>query len=429
MSLSNLKRWINKKISIENRLAGILGCYLIFLIYKTKKKSLIEVERLSGLHKSQFSRFLKNHSDEAVKNLKSLSRKQAKQISKILKKLANNELPWKIAIIVDSTIQHRFYKHTQNAQRFNHGQGFVIGHQWTNIVLLINDTIIPLPPIPFHTKKYCKEMKIKYRTEHELVIEYIKKLDLKEFVGQHKPEEVIVLADSGYDDKNIENAIIMKKWKFIIALSKIRSVKSQKEYSLTKNSKGWNEVAEFFKNNRRLKWTTIRFYIANGLKRKRKDFRIRQVVGHLRNVVGEVQLICSEFKKRPDGRRKYLVCNDLKATARHIILGYRLRWEIEIFHKEVKQNFGFEDIAASSFKSVTSHVHWVYCAYILLQMIPFPIHEKLSVGEKQLKLKEIIEAGKIIKWRQTLTQFNGSNKLKDELYQAIHTPHSHQVLI
>ncbi|MCP4108428.1 MAG: hypothetical protein GY749_23270, partial [Desulfobacteraceae bacterium] len=54
-------------------------------------------------------------------------------------------------------------------QRFSHGKGFVIGHQWTNIVLFINGFIIPLPPIPFHTKKYCRENKTEYRTEHELI--------------------------------------------------------------------------------------------------------------------------------------------------------------------------------------------------------------------------------------------------------------------
>ena len=63
------------------------------------------------------------------------------------------------------------------------------------------------------------------------------------------------------------------------------------------------------------------------------EFRIRQIIGYLR-YVGKAQLICSELKKRSrNGRRKYLACNDLKATPRQILLGYRIRWEIEIFHK------------------------------------------------------------------------------------------------
>ncbi len=419
MSIKNVKRWVSNHISISNRLVDISAYYLLFLISTTGKKSLEEAGRFSGLDKSQFSRFLKKHPDEAIFNLQNLSKKQAKQLAKALRYLADNALPWKIAILIDSTIQHRSCRHTQNAQRFNHGQGFVIGHQWTNIILLINDTIIPLAPIAFHTKKYCRTNNMEYKTEHESVVEYIKKLDIKKLVGHHKSEEVVVIADSGYDNREIEKTICSKKWNFIIALSKSRSVKSQQKYLSTKKSKGWSQVAVWFKNQRRVKWKTVRFIVTNGRKRRRKDFRVRQIIGHLR-YVGKVRLICSEFKKRPDGRRKYLACNDLKATARQIVLGYRIRWSIEIFHKEVKQYLGFEDAASTSFESIVSHVHWVYCAYILLTKGQPGISKgALTVRGKQLKLKETIDSGNIYKWRQVLTQFNGTQKLMNEFYQVI----------
>src|SRR5216684_6229105 len=69
-----------------------------------------------------------------------------------------------------STIQHRASVHPENAKTFNHGKGFVIGHQWTNIVLLLHDSLIPLPPIPFYSKRYCQKNNMQYQTEHELVI-------------------------------------------------------------------------------------------------------------------------------------------------------------------------------------------------------------------------------------------------------------------
>ena len=100
--------------------------------------------------------------------------------------------------------------------------------------------------------------------------------------------------------------------------------------------------------------------MTSGAKRKRMEFRIRHTMGYLRSV-GKVQFVCSEPRKRPDGRRKYFACNDGKATARQIVLGYRLRWAGELFHKDVKMHLGFEDVATSGFDSVQSHVHWVYC--------------------------------------------------------------------
>ena len=80
----------------------------------------------------------------------------------------------------------------------------------TNIVLIINDKLIPLPPIPFYTKSYCRKHHLKYQTENALVVEYIYNLNLEDYIGPHDPEHVVVLADSGYNDRKIENAIIKK---------------------------------------------------------------------------------------------------------------------------------------------------------------------------------------------------------------------------
>jgi hypothetical protein len=49
---------------------------------------------------------LKAHSTVAVYTLESLSKKQAKQVSKARQKL--KELPWNIALIVDNTLQGDF---------------------------------------------------------------------------------------------------------------------------------------------------------------------------------------------------------------------------------------------------------------------------------------------------------------------------------
>ena len=122
-----------------------------------------------------------------------------------------------MAILIDSTLQHRASLHPENAKKFNHGKGFVIGHQWTNIVLIINGMLIPLPPIPYYSKPYCLEHNLDYQTEHELVVASIENLHLEDYIGFHDPRDVIVLAESGYDDKKIENAIANKHWSFIIA--------------------------------------------------------------------------------------------------------------------------------------------------------------------------------------------------------------------
>ena len=279
--------------------------------------------------------------------------------------------------------------------------------------------MIPLPPIAFYTKKYCKQNGIEYQTENTRVAQYLSQLSLEEYIGPHAPEKVVVLADSGYDDQKIQKAIAGKNWKFIIALKSTRGVKTEKVYNSTKTTEDWQSVTATFKNNRKTGWRTIRAP-KNGGRNKRMEFRVRQITGYLKNF-GKAQLICSKFKTNSNkGKRKHLACNDLKATARQIVIGYRLRWAIEIFHKEIKMFLGFSDVSAKHFSSVISHVHWVYCAYILSNSSPpgFPTGMK-SMAEKQLMVNKIIESKRLSAVNQLLTQAKGTQRLKVHIQKAL----------
>jgi hypothetical protein len=67
-------------------------------------------------------------------------------------------------------------------------------------------------------------------------------------------------------------------------------------------------------------------------------------------------------------------------------------YNIELFHKNTKQHLGFEDVATSGFDSVISHVHWVYCAYILLHLSPPGLSSDVkSLGDKQRQLHRAIQ--------------------------------------
>ena len=189
MRARTLQTWIARRIGVRRRLERVCTSYLLFLMVVTTKHSLEEAARFAGLHKAQFSKLLKAHSNIAVHTLESLSKKQAQQVSKARQKL--KELPWTIAIVVDNTLQHRTSLHPENAKTFNHGQGFVVGHQWTNIVLLFNDLLIPLRPIPFYSQRYCRDHELAYRTEHDLVVAVA-----LHALSRHRPD-LVVFVDLG----------------------------------------------------------------------------------------------------------------------------------------------------------------------------------------------------------------------------------------
>jgi hypothetical protein len=93
---------------------------------------------------------------------------------------------------------------------------------------------------------------------------------------------------------------------------------------------------------------------------------------------------------------------------------------MELFHKTVKQHLGFEDVATRGFGSVMSHVHWVYCAYILLSMAPPGVAADVtSLGAAQRQLQQRLANQERRRLLQKLTQIGGVQRYKDELRQAL----------
>ena len=147
MLAGTIQTWITRRIAVRQRLERICTSYLLFLMVVTTKQSLEEAARFSSVHKSLFSSMLQSPSQVAMTTLERLSNTQARQCAKALAR--RNGLPGKIVIIIDRTLQPRASLYPENAKTFNHGQGYLIGHQGTNIVLVLGDMLIPLRPIPF----------------------------------------------------------------------------------------------------------------------------------------------------------------------------------------------------------------------------------------------------------------------------------------
>ena len=65
----------------------------------SRTHTLTAAARFSDSSKSRFHSFLNNNADKAVYTLRELSKKQARQFSKINKGLSTGKLPWNIAIL------------------------------------------------------------------------------------------------------------------------------------------------------------------------------------------------------------------------------------------------------------------------------------------------------------------------------------------
>jgi len=342
---------VRRLLKIPTRLQNVVPAYLMSLMRDTGRRSLTAAARFSGFSISQFSRLLSGHKELAVENLNRLARRRLKRLVGRRRRLVAGS-PWKVAIIIDATLHKRSSRHLENAQRFNHGDGWVIGHQWTNIVLVINNETIPLPPLPFLTRRFSFLRGLVYKTEHKRILDFLAAWDWEGILPGVLASEVVVLMDSGYDNKKLETFIQAQGWSFVVSLKKSRAVQTGRQ--------GWQSVASLFQRTRKIGlWQTIRM---NGGK-KRREFRVRTLTGFLKGVPLQVELVCSE---KPNGERLFLACSREGTSLGAISRTYKIRWKVEIFHKEVKSFLGFEDAGLTSFDALEAHIHWVYCVYLLL---------------------------------------------------------------
>lgn len=413
-----ISRWIAKSNVISPRLEVIVGWYLFSLMLEAPKHTLTFAAHVSGFSKSQFSRLLGFHRALAEGFLDVLSR-QVAQVWAVNRRIMVPGSQWSVALIIDATLHPRSSLHVKNSQRFNHGEGFIIGHQWTNIVLLVNDRVIPLPPITFLSKNECKRRGVNYVTEHEKLWIYLKELKLGLWIGPYRNDEVVVLMDSGYGDKKLLNLIHGRGWDFVCALKSNRGVRAAGEVQdeLPESRQNWQSVKKLFWATRKnAPWKTIRDTVSRERKgKKRKEFRARRLMGRLRATPFDIALVCSE-KSKGKGRI-YLACSDTDASLRTIVLAYRRRWEIELFHRAVKNNFGLLDAGVVEFDSMVSHVHWVYSAYLLIGEMEN--RDGDGIENRQRGLKDWLEAQSYKQILQLATRAGGAGQVKNHCQSAL----------
>jgi hypothetical protein len=77
-------------------------------------------------------------------------------------------------------------------------------------------------------------------------------------------------------------------------------------------------------------------------------------------------------------------------------------------------------VATHGFEAVMSHVHWVYCAYLLLHMAPPGLSPGVqSIGDKQRAFRQGLADKEKRQILHKLTQIGGVQRYKNELRQAL----------
>jgi hypothetical protein len=261
---------------------------------------------------------------------------------------------------------------------------------------------IPLPRKSYYTEEYCRKHRRKFRTTVQLAADMVKGLRVPDDV------DVVVVFDSAFDAEVIHRACRRPHFCAVFPIDPNRVLGRSAE-----------QDAAFLTGEKVVAWTrswSRKEFALIELAMDSEDhvFARRRHVDNLRvtktkrryaaaarratvSKLGEC-LIVASYKENPrvqllpgqsaewwayhkapvayrkeDGRKpsrwhgKVLACTDPTATANQVIQWYEIRWQVELFFRELKSRMQFECYVLMKFEAVERYLDLLLMGLLLLE--------------------------------------------------------------
>lgn len=237
--------------------------------------------------------------------------------------------------------------------------------------LLITPSGIRIPmQIPHYTQEYCQEHGLEHQTTAESAAQMIRTLPLP------KGAEVVVIGDTAYDAEVVRQACEERGYTWIFPANPERVYEGPKGQrpQLRSRLQDWTSLSlqtirlraatgNYARYRRLSRWRV-------GPKMKPRVYYAFQEKREVRRV-GHVLLVFSTMKPNlqtatPDDV-KILMTNAVNLSAREVIELYSLRWQIELFFKELKSTLGFAQYSFQNFRAVQAWVEMAITTVLFLE--------------------------------------------------------------
>lgn len=283
------------------------------------------------------------------------------------------------------------------ARRTTRQHAFVMG-----MLLTDRGARLPLPRKSYYTEGYCRKHRRRYRTQPQLAAAMIRELAVP------KDVEVLVLFDSGFDASVVHRACRKRGFHAVFPLDPNRVLARnaaqdaarvsgekvvewtrhwpQKEFAILElqaDNEGHAFVRRRHVDNLRVKKTQRRYAVAARRAAVSKLGECVIVASYKENC--RVALLPDQsggweschrapisYRKEETHRparwhRKVLACTDATATARQVVEWYELRWQVELFFRELKSRMQFECYVLMKFTSVERYLDLLLMGFLLLE--------------------------------------------------------------
>lgn len=314
-------------------------------------------------HQSALNRVLTESKFEKEK----LEKRYLKKIKYLFK---NSE----VYLLLDDTLIERNGPKIEEAQKhFDHNtNSFVKGHQFFTSILYT-----PFLQLPLFPELYSKNTDSKIEMAQNL-IDKLESASIKLHT---------VLFDSWYSEQELIRKCIRTDARLICAIKTNRKIKLHK-----KNR--WQSLSFISKRIRSQKLSN---HTVNESRYEvwSKKVRLNDIPEILRLIVS-----CEVNKNGEVVGKAHLISSNLQNSPEDIIQAYKLRWRIETYHRDMKQNLGFATVFFRRREGIVRHsilaciTYAVLCLFMNLKGISLTIGECCEYlrDESNYNLvKEIVE--------------------------------------
>jgi hypothetical protein len=225
----------------------------------------------------------------------------------------------------------------------------------------------------YYTRDYCQQRQWKHRTQADLAAELVAELSVPDGV------QVIVLGDTAFESRQMRAACDAQGFYWIVPANPERVLAGSKP-----RPKLWSLTTQFCSSQ----FAPLRLQPKQGpllamrrtspawrgSKTKPRTFYVHEERCAVHSI-GEIRIIFSTKQKPKPGEQllrnqtKVLLTNAQHLSVAEIVEWYLLRWQIELFFKELKSSLGMHQYRFRCFQSVQTWVEACFITFLYLEWI------------------------------------------------------------